>query len=87
MKCNDRTWGVEQLLALLIYISGTALLYYLIFSNPLLLRAIFNGRGYAGALYVLIVILLASTLYGNAVSILMKHTLEKAIDKRVIRRG
>lgn len=87
MKCNDKSWGVDQLLALLIYISGTALVYYAIFSNQLLLTGILNGKGYVGALYTLIVIVLAATLYGNAVSIFMRYTLEKALDGRAIRKG
>jgi len=87
MKCNDKSWGADQLLSLLIYIFGSALVYYTIFNNQYLLKVILEGKGYGGAAYTLIVIILAATLYGSAVSIFVKCTLEKALEDRAIRKG
>lgn len=79
MKGPDRLWEVRRLSILLLWFSGAALLYLFIFNNQHLAVNLGVASNYIAALYTLIVILLAATLYGNAVSIILRCTLEKAI--------
>ncbi|MFZ5650363.1 MAG: hypothetical protein ACOY4I_05880 [Bacillota bacterium] len=82
MKCQDKLWEASCLRQLSLCVSGAGMLYFFIFNNQQLIVNLASASKYSGALGSLIIILLAATLYGNAVSIILRYTLEKAIECR-----
>lgn len=82
MKCQYKLWEAGCLWQLFLYVSGAGMLYFFIFNKQHLIVNLASASKYFGALGSLIIILLAATLYGNAVSIVLRYTLEKAIECR-----
>lgn len=68
MRYSHAHSKLRQRLIFLLYLMGTAAIYYAIFFNSRVLGYLEADRGYPGVFLTLGVIMLASILYGNAVS-------------------
>lgn len=73
------------LLKAFLYGVVTVILYYVIFTHTQLLLDLAEKKTYWSALTFMAITLLVASIYGTAVSKLLKHTLEKALESQRLR--
>jgi len=66
----------------LLYLLGTAILYYLIFTHNDVIASVILSKKIQAPLLSMFIVITASALYGSAVAILLKITLEKKLTNR-----
>ncbi|AGL03468.1 hypothetical protein [Desulfoscipio gibsoniae] len=73
---------------LLFYLLASTVLYYLVFSYNENILPIIQSKKIIAPLLAMFIVLAASELYGNVVSIIFKNTLEKKLNlNRLKRKG
>ncbi len=78
---NKRSAMIKALFGLL----GTALLYYIVFTNSPTILEILKSKTYLAPLTSMGIVLLASFIYGTSVGKLLKHTLEERLKSQQLR--
>lgn len=77
MRCKNKLQKLNCSLNTLLWGLGTLMVYYILFSNQHLLMV--TQKSYLSAIYSMCIIFVAALFYGNAVSIIIKNTVERAI--------
>ncbi|MBF7081744.1 hypothetical protein IT084_01950 [Desulfallas sp. Bu1-1] len=81
---NSQSKKTAMLQALLCLI-GTAVLYFIVFTNSDQVTNILKSKSYYAPLTSISIVLLASFLYGTAVSNILKHTLQERLKSQELR--
>ncbi|KJS67801.1 MAG: hypothetical protein JL50_06485 [Peptococcaceae bacterium BICA1-7] len=69
----------------LFYISLTAVVYFLIFSNAEKVLALLTTKNYAAPAFSMITVVLVAYLLGTGINKLIKVTLERALESQKLR--
>ncbi len=77
MNNKNKLHKLNSSLNILLWGLGTLLVYYVLFSNQHLLMV--TQKNDISAKYSMVITLVAALFYGNAVSFIVKNTVERAI--------
>lgn len=79
--------GKDRLILLILYGFGAVAMYCLFFFNDQILSGFFGQNRISGAIFSLIIIILAAGFYGNTVAIIIRCTLERSLECNGTRKG